>query len=177
MSDTKISALSSAGAPQSADIIPLARAGTGPLGLTIANLFGSPQFTGLLDDRFSTGVTAPMGRFGSTDQNRGVWLGVDASGNSNIRAFRPSDNNAVGFSLVLGDAAAQVTVPGTFGVTGATTFGARANLPSYTVGTLPAAGVAGGMVYCSNAAGNGPCIAMSNGSVWKRCDNVSTTVV
>ncbi len=55
--------------------------------------------------------------------------------------------------------------------------GLRADLKSYTVATLPAAGVAGGIIYVSDAGGNGPCLAVSNGTNWKRCDNVSTTVV
>lgn len=50
-------------------------------------------------------------------------------------------------------------------------------LASYTVATLPAASVgAGALAYASDAAGNGPCIAMSNGTLWKRCDNTATTV-
>lgn len=57
------------------------------------------------------------------------------------------------------------------------TMGGPISLKSYTVATLPASPAAGQIAYASNAAGNGPCIAMGNGSVWKRCDNVSTTVV
>lgn len=54
--------------------------------------------------------------------------------------------------------------------------GLRADLKSYTVGTLPAAGAAGGIVYVSDAA-VAPCVAFSNGTNWKRCDNAATTVV
>lgn len=59
---------------------------------------------------------------------------------------------------------------------GGAAFGLRADLKSYTVGTLPAAGVAGGMVYVSDAA-VAACVAFSNGTNWKRCDNAATTVV
>lgn len=52
----------------------------------------------------------------------------------------------------------------------------RINLPSFTVGTLPSAATAGGMIYVSDAGGNGPCMAVTNGTNWKRCDNTSTTV-
>lgn len=50
-------------------------------------------------------------------------------------------------------------------------------LKSYTVATLPSASVqAGAIVYASDAGGNGPCLVISNGTNWKRCDNTSTTV-
>lgn len=59
---------------------------------------------------------------------------------------------------------------------GGATFGLRADLKSYTVATLPAAGVGGGCVYVSDAA-VAACVAFSNGSNWKRCDNAATTVI
>ena len=48
---------------------------------------------------------------------------------------------------------------------------------SYTVATLPSASIVGegAMVYVSDAA-TAPCIAFSNGSVWKRCDDSTVTV-
>ena len=52
----------------------------------------------------------------------------------------------------------------------------RMDLKSYTVATLPAVGAAGGIVYVSDAA-VAPCLAFSNGTNWKRCDNAATTVV
>lgn len=64
----------------------------------------------------------------------------------------------------------------TLNVDGVTTFGSRANFKSYTVGTLPAATLAGGLVYVSNAA-VAPCLAFTNGTDWKRCDNAATTVI
>lgn len=77
--------------------------------------------------------------------------------------------------LQIGSGAA-VSITGTLSVTNASTFSSRINLASYTVGTLPAAGVAGGAVHVSDAGGNGPCVAISNGTNWKRCDNTGTTV-
>ena len=47
---------------------------------------------------------------------------------------------------------------------------------SYTVATLPATPAAGLVAYCSDAA-VAPCICFGNGTVWKRCDNASTTVI
>lgn len=50
-------------------------------------------------------------------------------------------------------------------------------LKSYTVATMPAAGTAAGQaIYVSDAA-VAPCVAFSNGTNWKRCDNAATTVV
>lgn len=63
-----------------------------------------------------------------------------------------------------------------FEVSGAIKATTSFNLPSYTVATLPSASTAGAMIYVSDAGGNGPCMAVSNGSAWKRCDNTSTTV-
>lgn len=55
--------------------------------------------------------------------------------------------------------------------------GGQLGLKSYTVATLPSASVqAGAIVYASDAGGNGPCLVISNGTNWKRCDNTSTTV-
>lgn len=54
--------------------------------------------------------------------------------------------------------------------------GTRMNNASFTVGTLPSAATAGGQIYVSDAGGNGPCIALTNATNWKRCDNTSTTV-
>ncbi len=60
--------------------------------------------------------------------------------------------------------------------TSALTFNARINLKSYTVATLPSATTGGGVVYVSDAA-VAPCMAFTNGTNWKRCDNAATTVV
>lgn len=47
---------------------------------------------------------------------------------------------------------------------------------SYTVATLPSAAVQAGQgVYVSDASGS-PCLAISNGTNWKRCDDMTVTV-
>lgn len=52
----------------------------------------------------------------------------------------------------------------------------RLGLKSYTVGTLPSASTqAGAIIYVSDAAGT-PCVALSDGTNWKRCDDCSVTV-
>lgn len=48
-------------------------------------------------------------------------------------------------------------------------------LKSYTVATLPGSVVAGRIIYVSDAAGS-PCMAVSNGTNWKRCDDMTVTV-
>lgn len=74
----------------------------------------------------------------------------------------------------------SLSAAGALSITGGTApglvMGGAINLKSYTVATLPASPTAGQITYASDAAGNGPCIAIGNGSVWKRCDNTATTV-
>lgn len=60
-------------------------------------------------------------------------------------------------------------------VTGSLKATTRYDLPAYTVATLPSAATAGGMIYVSDAA-TAPCLAVTNGTNWKRCDNMGTTV-
>jgi hypothetical protein len=82
------------------------------------------------------------------------------------------------FPIVQGGANFNQTVLQLFTLFFATQATAPIELASYTVATLPSAATAGAGAICfaSNAGGNGPCIAVSNGAVWKRCDNTSTTV-
>jgi hypothetical protein len=106
-------------------------------------------------------------------------VGMQATGNGLLRL----DNNGAGTGITLDFATADTikvrnygnSADGTF-TAGVATFSARINLASYTVATLPAAGVAGGQVYCSDAGGNGPCAVVSNATNWKRSDNAATTV-
>jgi hypothetical protein len=93
----------------------------------------------------------------ATDTN-GAWISK-ATGSAAYNFRDGADQN-----LMTIDSSAIVTLYG------------QANLKSYTVGTVPSASAAGAIIYVSNAGGNGPCIAVANGSVWKRCDNTSTTV-
>ena len=65
---------------------------------------------------------------------------------------------------------AQFTAAGSFAVAYPLTH------PSYTVATLPSAAISGQTAYVTNAA-VAPCLAFSNGTNWKRCDNAATTVV
>lgn len=82
------------------------------------------------------------------------------------------------FPIVQGGANFKQTVLQLFTLFFATQATAPIKLMSYTVVGLPNAATAGAgaICYANNAGGNGPCIAISNGAVWKRCDNTATTV-
>ena len=41
-------------------------------------------------------------------------------------------------------------------------------LQSFAVASLPSAGTAGKVVYCTNGDGGNPCLAVDNGSAWLR---------
>lgn len=76
----------------------------------------------------------------------------------------------------------EVTASGEVGVGKTPTAGVLLDLngplgfKSYTVATLPSAAIQAGQgVYVSDASGS-PCLAISNGSVWKRCDDMTVTV-
>lgn len=47
---------------------------------------------------------------------------------------------------------------------------------AYTVATVPSASPAGQVIYVSNGASGSPCLAFSNGSVWKQANSPSTTI-
>ena len=49
-------------------------------------------------------------------------------------------------------------------------------LKAYTVATVPAASPAGLVIWVTNGAAGSPCLALSNGSVWKRVDDPATTI-
>lgn len=49
-------------------------------------------------------------------------------------------------------------------------------LKAYTVATVPPASPAGLVIWVTNGAAGSPCLALSNGSVWKRVDDPGTTI-
>lgn len=122
----------------------------------------------------TTGANDINGR-GTTDTGAVAILTFTLGIGSSAVAVRPlvQIKNG-GTSVVEVSAAGAMTIDG--GSAPALTMGGRVNLKSYTFATLPAVGVAGGLVYVSDAAVN-PCVAFSNGTNWKRCDNAGTTVV
>lgn len=54
------------------------------------------------------------------------------------------------------------------------TSGVIVKLKSYTVATVPpAASHTGCMIYVTNGAAGSPCMAVSNGTNWLRCDSLA----
>lgn len=104
--------------------------------------------------------------------NTDAAIGYDA-----VHMWFSNHNTSYGFRWYGGTTlAATLSGVGQMTLVGGATLGLRLDLKSYTVGTLPAAGTAGGTIYVSDAA-VAPCVAFSNGTNWKRCDNAATTVV
>lgn len=137
---------------------------------TSSNAAFIPMFRGIAASTNTAAVFA--GRAG-TDTGTNPVTRIDARiGTGTAVATRP----AIAFSNA-GVDMAQFTAAGNLALVNGMSLGLRMELKSYTVATLPAAGAAGGVIFVSDAGGNGPCIAVSNGTNWKRCDNVSTTVV
>lgn len=53
-------------------------------------------------------------------------------------------------------------------ITGGVMSGVIITLPSYSVASLPAAGTAGRIVYCTDGDASNPCLAVDDGSYWDR---------
>jgi len=69
-------------------------------------------------------------------------------------------------SLGLGSIATQAA--SSIAVTGGTMSGVMVTLPSYSVATIPAAGTAGRIVYCTDGDSSNPCLAVDDGTYWDR---------
>ena len=116
----------------------LSGAFNGTVGATTPNTgaFTTVTATGLVKSEFSTGATAPVAKFGSTDQNRGVWIGLGADGNTLIQAYRQSDGSTTAFPLNIGASNATVA---SFNTTGISVTGTISGPTSISIGTNPAA--------------------------------------
>ena len=53
-------------------------------------------------------------------------------------------------------------------ITGGTLSGVLLTLPSYAVSALPSAGTAGRVVFCTDGDGGNKCLAVDDGTNWKR---------
>ena len=53
-------------------------------------------------------------------------------------------------------------------ITGGTLSGVLITLPSYAVSALPSAGTAGRVVFCTDGDGGNKCLAVDDGTNWKR---------
>lgn len=96
-------------------------------------------------------------------------------GTSSSHTFQLLTNNALRVTINATAAEVGIGKTATAGIT--LDLNGPLGLKSYTVATMPAAGTAAGqMIYVSDAA-VAACVAFSNGTNWKRCDNAATTVV
>ena len=69
-------------------------------------------------------------------------------------------------NLGLGSIATQAS--NSIAVTGGTMSGVLITLPSYAVSALPSAGTAGRLVFCTDGDGGSKCLAVDDGTAWKR---------
>ena len=69
-------------------------------------------------------------------------------------------------ALGLGTIATQAS--NSISVTGGAMSGVLITLPSYAVSALPSAGTAGRVVFCTDGDGGSKCLAVDDGTNWKR---------
>ena len=69
-------------------------------------------------------------------------------------------------NLGLGTIATQAS--NSVSVTGGSMSGVLITLPSYAVSALPSAGTAGRVVFCTDGDGGSKCLAVDDGTNWKR---------
>lgn len=69
-------------------------------------------------------------------------------------------------NLGLGSIATQAS--NSIAVTGGTMSGVLITLQSYAVSALPSAGTAGRLVFCTDGDGGNKCLAVDDGTAWKR---------
>lgn len=120
----------------------------------------------------TTGATNP----GTGTSGAGVELNYNSGGQ--LTAY---DRTASAYqSMFVNGLTVQLRPSGTVTLTAAATKNTNtvpSVVPSFLVSTLPAASVgAGAMAYVTDAA-TAACLAISNGTNWKRSDNAATTVV
>ena len=94
------------------------------------------------------------------ERNEGFYF-RDWGGNNS----RQSASNAR-TNLGLGSIATQAS--NSIAVTGGTMSGVLITLPSYAVSALPSAGTAGRLVFCTDGDGGSKCLAVDDGTAWKR---------
>ena len=84
-----------------------------------------------------------------------------ADGGTNATSASAARSN-----LGLGTIATQVS--DAISVTGGTMSGVLITLPSYAVSALPSAGTAGRVVFCTDGDSGSKCLAVDDGTAWKR---------
>lgn len=138
---------------------------------TGTNGFFRPGILGMGSGSSRPGI-ALMGR-GVTDSGASPLVQIDASIGSTKVALGSATSVTVRPCI---DISNNNALMARFTAAGSLTLSFPLTHKSYTVATLPSAAIAGQEVYVSDAA-VAPCLAFTNGTNWKRCDNAATTVV
>ena len=107
----------------------------------------------------------------SIDESDANITGGTISGLSSPIAIADGGTNATSASaarssLGLGTIATQAS--NSIAVTGGTMSGVLITLPSYAVAGLPTAGTAGRIVFCTDGDSGSKCLAVDDGTAWKR---------
>lgn len=105
------------------------------------------------------------------DESNVSITGGTISGLSSPIAIADGGTNATSASsarsnLGLGTIATQAS--NSIAVTGGTMSGVLITLPSYAVSALPSAGTAGRIVFCTDGDSGSKCLAVDDGTNWKR---------
>ena len=112
---------------------------------------------------FATGVeitAANLNLLGTPSVSVATPISVGNGGTNATTASNARTN------LGLGSIATQAS--NSIAVTGGTMSGVLITLPSYAVSALPSAGTAGRLVFCTDGDGGNKCLAVDDGTAWKR---------